>query len=431
MKDIRHASEDTGGALPAGRQGSIRNISIGRRAARHQAEIEEEHVHHLPPEPPHHRPRRRARRFWLIGGGVVVLCALAGVLLSTVFAGATLTIYPKKQVVDLPATLQAQQNAPVGVLQYQTISVTRSASQTVAAQGTARVSRAASGLITISNSYSSAPQRLIANTRFEAQDGKIYRIRDSVIVPGSSGSTAGTVTATVYADSPGPDYNKSSATFTIPGFKGDPRYSKFAATTQGAISGGFVGDEPSVAPADLAVAKTALQKQVDADVRAAAASQIPVGSVAIPGTLGVVFADMVQTASADKTATLTQSATATGGIVRQADLAAAIARKAVVGYKGEAVLFGDVSKTALTVATSTKLSDGALTLLLSGQTELVWQFDPNALIAALVGKDKSEFQTVIQGFEPAIAKADASIRPFWQGKFPNDPEKILVKTATN
>jgi len=433
MQDIRHSEEGAG-------ERSIRNISVGRRSRpsatadpSRNGRAEADHtVHDLPDRQAGfpHRRRRRVNRFWLIGGGVVVLCALFGLLISTVFAGATVTVTPRIEQVPLPATLQAQQNAPVGVLPYQTITVTRSASQSVAAAGTQRVSRPASGVITISNNYGSAPQRLIANTRFEAPDGKIYRIRDSVTVPGSSGGKAGTATATVYADSPGPDYNRSSATaFTIPGFKGDPRYSKFSAESQGPLGGGFIGDEPAVAPADLAAAKSALQKQVDADVRAAAAAQIPQDSAAIPGTLTVVFADIVQTSGADKTATLTQSATATGAIVRVADLAAAIARRGVTGYKGEAVLFGDSSKMVLAAATSSKLSDGALTLQLEGSTTLVWQYDPNALLAALVGKDKSEFQTVIQTFKPAVAKADASIRPFWQGKFPSDVSKISIKTA--
>ena len=377
------------------------------------------------------RRRRPRRRLWLLGVGIIGICVVLGLLLSTVFAGATVSIEPKVAEVTVPPTLQAQLNAPVGVLSYQNISVTRAASQNVAATGMQRVSRPASGIITISNTYSTAPQRLIANTRFEAPDGKIYRIRESVTVPGMAGSAAGTVTATVYADSPGAEYNRTTpTTFTIPGFKGDPRYSKFTARSDGAISGGFVGEEPAVAAADLAAAKTALQKEVDAAVRAAASAEIPEGYSAIPGTLKVNFADIVQEAGENKTAKLTLSATATGAIVRQGDLASAIARRVVDGYQtSEAVLFGDVSKMTISVATSSASTEGTLTLNLEGQATLVWQFDQAALKQALVGKGKDEFQTTIESFQPAVQKADASIRPFWQGKFPDKPEKISIKIA--
>ncbi len=436
MRDIRHSASDG--------ERSIRNIPVAKHrprpstslgASRTEVVADHAELEDMPDDqeielPRPRRRHRRTRRLWLIGAAVVAVCAFFGLLLSTVFAGATVTVEPKVEEVAVPSTLQAQLNAPVGVLSYQLISVTRSASQSVAAAGTARVSRPASGVITITNTYSTASQRLIANTRFEAPDGKIYRIRESVVVPGMSGAKAGTVTATIYADSPGESYNRSAQTvFTIPGFKGDPRYSKFSAESQGAISGGFIGDEPAVAPADLAAAKNALQKQVDADVRAAAAAEIPAGFVALPGTLAVNFADITQEAGEGKTAKLTQSATASGAIVREGDLASAIARKAAEGYKGEAVLFGDVSKMSLSAATSSSLQDGTITLNLGGTATLVWQFDLPALQKALVGKSKSEFQEVVEAFQPAVKKADASIRPFWQGKFPDNPEKISVKIS--
>ncbi len=416
---------------------SIRNISVGQR--KHAKHPEATHDDRDlspdgPAEIPHRRPRRRRNRFWLFALIVIAVCAVLGLLLSTVFAGATVTVTPKTQSVTLPATLQAAPNAPTGVLSYQTVTVTRSASLSVAAQGTQKVSRPATGVITLSNTFSTASQRLIANTRFAASDGKIYRIHDSVTVPGATGSgadlKAGTVSATIYADSPGPDYNKpAGATFTIPGFKGDPRYSKFTGISMGAISGGFIGDEPAVAASDLTAAKTSLQQKLDTDVRTAAASEIPDGFVAIPGTLDVVFSDLTQTAGSDKNATLTQNATASGIIVRQGDLAAAIARKTVSDYQGEAVQFVDASAMNVSLATTSKRSDGAITLALQGSASLVWQFDPNALAQALVGKSKSEFQQTIQAFRPAVSKADATVKPFWEGKFPTDPKKITIKIA--
>lgn len=417
---------------------SIRNISVGHRRQHARPSVTEDHSEHehereLPPdgpeELPRRRPRRRSRRFWLVALVVVAVCAVLGLLISTVFAGATVIVHPRTETVTVPASLEAAPNAPLGTLSYQTVTVSRSSDVTVPAEGTQRVSRPASGTITISNAYNASAQRLIANTRFEAADGKIYRIRDSVTVPGMSGTNPGTIKATIYADSPGPDYNKAAgATFTIPGFKGDPRYEKFTAKADGAIGGGFVGDEPAVSAQALSEAKTSLQQKVDADVRAAAAAEIPEGYVAIPGTLQVTFSELSQTAGPDKTAKLTQNATASGVIVRQSDLASAIARRAVQGYQGEAVTFLDASTMDVEAATTTR-TDGTITVNLRGEASLVWQFDPNALSQALAGKSKSEFQGAIAAFQPAVEKADASIRPFWQGKFPSDAGKIKVKLA--
>src|SRR3989344_5820643 len=197
MQDIRHSEDGPG-------ERSNRNISVGRRA-RHAATADHT-VHNLPDRQAEfpRRRHRRGKRFWLVGSAVVAVCALFGLLISTVFAGATVTVTPRTEQVQLPAILQAQQNAPIGVLPYQTVTVTRSASQNVAAAGTQRVSRPASGVVSIINGYSSASQRLIANTRFEAPDGKINRIHDSVTVPGMAGGKAGTPPPTADADPPRP-----------------------------------------------------------------------------------------------------------------------------------------------------------------------------------------------------------------------------------
>src|SRR3989344_6461800 len=219
--------------LPSGsdERRSIRNIPISpnHRPSRLGRPAGEEDYSRGNPSP---RLRLSRRTFWwtlaILGfGGLFIL-------FTTVFAGATVTVYPRTAKVDAPEKLEARLNAPPSALAYETFTVTRFATTSAPATGTRTVSRQASGLITISNSYSPASQRLIANTRCEAADGKIYRIRDSVTVPGMSGGKTGVTRASVYADSPGPEYNRSSATaFTIPGFKGDPRYSKFSARSEG------------------------------------------------------------------------------------------------------------------------------------------------------------------------------------------------------
>lgn len=427
--------------LPRGDR-SIRNIPIpthSKRTSRPirdiEIEAEEEETIYTESAPPRRKGKRRARHLWKWALLVIVVCGGAGVLLSTVFAGATVTVYAKRATVQAPETLSARLNAPLGVLDFELETVSSSATTTVPATGTQQVSRQASGVITVSNTYSSASQRLIANTRFEAPDGKIYRIRDSVTVPGGSAQNPGTVTAIVYADSPGAEYNRTDSTnFTIPGFKGDPRFTKITGKSSGALSGGFVGQEPAVAATELERARTELRQQLDATVRSSAASSIPEGYVAIPGTLEIIFGSLEQRAGENNTAVLTQTATAHTMAIRAADIAAAIARSKAEGYQGEAVLIEDVGTLGLSMATTSKSTDETVTLRMSGSPTLVWQFDPNALKEALIGKDKKEFPSVISSFAPAIVCAEAApcgvvIRPFWQSSFPEDTKKITIRVA--
>ena len=405
---------------------SIRNIPI---PPGHHHIARQDIPEYYQPEPP--APRRRAKRrpgrflAWALVVMVVCVGGVAGV--SMTYAGANVTAKPRTEEITASTTLMAQVSAPVGTLAFTRVTATVSATTTVPATGTKKVSRTAHGAGTISSAYT-ASQRLIANTRLEASDGKIYRLASSVDLPAN-----GSVAAQINAESPGEDYNRSgSTTFTLPGFKGDPRYEKFSAKSQGAISGGFVGDEPAVADADLEAAKAELKAQLDKGTERQLAKSIPDTSMAVPGSLDMEYGEVVQAASDDrKTATLSQSATASGAILNVRDFASALAKKTVSDYKGEAVDFKNKSALAVAVATTTEAGEDQLVLQVTGNATLVWQFDPNKLKEAMLGKDKTQFQPIVQAFAPAITSATATVRPFWMKDFPSSPDKIDIEVDTD
>lgn len=100
----------------------------------------------------------------------------------------------------------------------------------------------ARGKIVIYNNYGTEPQTLVSTTRFETPDGKIFRLAQGVIVPGmteiSGKKEPGAIEAQVVADQPGAEYNIGPSSFTIPGFKGGPKYEKFSAKSSSAMVGG-------------------------------------------------------------------------------------------------------------------------------------------------------------------------------------------------
>ena len=418
---------------------SIRNIPVSSRGRKHEPviDMEEEPVDAMEMREARpmmrRRPGKSRRVFFIIAAAVVVVCAIGGLLLSTLFAGATVTVYPRQQAITPSGALVAKLNPSSTELGYQTMTINRSATTTVNASGVKQVSRSASGVITIYNASGPDSQRLIANTRFEAPDGKIYRIHDSITIPGDTkaadGSiTPGSATITVYADSPGDSYNRGETKFTIPGFQGDPKYTTVYAQAD-AITGGFVGAEAAVAPADLSTAGDTLKQTLTQAAQSALSSQIPAGYMAIPGTLLVTFSDLAQSPGSTGTATISQSATMSGSIVQASALAAALARSNVQGYNNEAVAFADVSQVSIAAATTTQPGQD-MPIVVSGTPTLVWQYDPGALKTALLGKKKSDFESIIESFSPAIQRAEANVRPFWEGSFPSDPAKIQVVAGT-
>ena len=236
----------------------------------------------------------------------------------------------------------------------------------------------------------------------------------------------GKATALVYADSPGSDYNRGSTRFTIPGFKGDPRYDKFYATAE-SVTGGASGTEPAVSQSDLGNAKKDMEQELAQGLASEASGKIPEGYLAVPGAFAISYGDPTSSDAGGGKATVSLAATATAAIIRAADLANAIAKIEVEGYAGEAVAFADPTMVSM-AATGTPFAPSSDNLMveLGGTATLVWQFDSAALSAALVGKPKEQFQTILEDFKPAIDHATASVRPFWKSSFPADVADIRI-----
>ena len=409
---------------------SIRNVPVPPNR-RQFIPVQNEHAHRGG------GARKGGGSFWLWTVAVIVACVAVGLIVSNFFAGATITVTPRQIHVDTLPALQAIRNAPSGTLSYELMTVSQGASSTVPANGTAQVNTAAQGTLTIYNAYSTVSQKLVTNTRFKAPDGKIYRIHQAVTVPGAKNGAGGVLTpgniqTTVYADKPGADYNISSFTrFTIPGFAGDPRYSKFYATAE-AISGGFSGTAPAVSSADLKNAETAMRQEILNGLPRAIASRLPQGFAAVTGALAVQYGTLSNVSAGNGSALLTQNATATVAIVGSSDAAAAVARIQVPGFGGEEVNFADPSKVLFTLPSGATFSPEATTLLIdiSGASTIFWQFDEDKLTHDLAGKNKGDFESIVKTYAPAVAKATASLRPFWRSTFPEDALQINIKISS-
>lgn len=171
--------------------------------------------------------------------GLVFLLVLATGALGffLVFPSATVTINPQtiNDSYDQSFTVDAATGSDEVPLEKTTQEVTVNIAGIAsgAAATPAGAGSKAKGKIKISNNYSSDAQSLVATTRFESTSGKIYRIQETISVPGN-----GSVEAEVVADGSGESYNMTEGNFTIPGFKGSEKYEKFSASIVNPITGG-------------------------------------------------------------------------------------------------------------------------------------------------------------------------------------------------
>jgi hypothetical protein len=385
-------------------------------------------VQQLPPKP----KRPSTFRWWPWILAAVLIIVLGGLALFAL-RKTTVTVVPRSHTIVFdPTTSQftayPAATAATGTLAYTVVTSQLQDSQSVPATGTQDVETKAQGSVTVYNDYSTAPVKLIANTRFQTPDGLIFRVPDAIVVPGKTGSTPGQVSVTLFADQSGQQYNIGPVSrFTVPGLQSTPAmYSNIYAQSTASTTGGFSGQQAGVDPNTLANTQAALRSQLAQEAQTAASAQTGTSTTVLPGLVQITYQDLPQTAAASGSAEVNEQATIQMPVFDTNSFTQAIAQNVGEDSQGTPLtLVPGQGFAAQTSSASTTLGSEPLLFTLAGSATLVWQLDSNALSLALAGHDQNAFDTITAGF-PAIQEAHARIEPFWKTTFPSDPADINV-----
>ncbi len=369
-------------------------------------------------------PRTSSRGLWVTAAASIIVLFL---IFSFAFAGVKMTIVPREETAALNGQFTAKKSDPS--LPYDVMTLNKMGEKTVPAGGKEHVERKASGTLTIVNNHSTASQKLIKNTRFETPTGLIYRISEDVTVPGQSllngKLVAGTIDVTVYADKPGTTYNLQQAAFTIPGFKGDPRYSTITGKTKTAFTGGFSGEMSVVDDATLKSARESLRTDIVKSLLLEVQGQIPVGYTTLDGLYTVTYqSDPETNDAAGISATLHEKATLSIALFPEKNLSSTFLSSATGASSTVRITNTDTLKGTI-VGDATDIMSDSFTFKVSGSPHFVWTINTAALKESLHGKARSELQTILTKY-PEITKADVTFRPLWRQKFPSDPNDISI-----
>lgn len=179
-----------------------------------------------------------AKRNYFSLNALIKFFSISGLL---IFAAAMYLILPKADIrvslkevplkIQIPVAVSKSVNTPnltSGIIPGQYFLLSKSGSKIIETS-----SSKIGGTIEIYNAYSVNPQKLVAQTRFETKDGKVFRIKNPVIVPGAKMQGAklipSSAKAEVYSDDTSSEYLIGPSYFTIPGFKETSKYAGFYA----------------------------------------------------------------------------------------------------------------------------------------------------------------------------------------------------------
>jgi hypothetical protein len=214
---------------------------------------------------------------------------------------ATISIFAKKDVKSADGVISvdaSQDNIDQDkmIIPGKILNFDESISETFSATGLKNVSnQKAKGKIMIYNEYSSAPQVLVATTRFLSGDQKLFRLISGVVVPGmtkvGADTKPGVVEAEVVADEAGDSYNIGPSNFSIPGFKdsNSGKYSKIYAKSVVAMAGGGNGANNSkiISDKDLSVAKDKISLDASAAIKKKIKDSVQGGTVILDDAISL------------------------------------------------------------------------------------------------------------------------------------------------
>lgn len=385
-----------------------------------------------PPRPVSDRPVFRGEPdrngFPYITAGIAAVAVIGSTALLFAYAQAKVTITPK--LVSAPIQQELTATLGGGQLPFELVTVEKTATANVEAESSENVNDPATGTITILNAQGS-PQTLIKNTRFESPEGLIYRIQESVTIPGGSPSAPGSVKATVYADMGGDQYNIGPSSFTVPGLKGSAAYTLVTAKSDSAMEGGFSGTRASVSEGTRDREQERIKPKLAESLNEEVAKQLPAGYIVLPGATFVSYAPARDSAGEDDTVNVNVRGTAVAVAMPEAAVASAIAASIQGDYAGEPVSLGSLEGLTLTPATpGTPAPDlQSFRFTLSGTANVLWEVDPNRIASTVAGKDRDAAFAILQGF-PEVGSAVLALRPPWRQAFPDDPTEIVIATTT-
>ena len=372
---------------------------------------------------------------WLV---VVVSVVFLFFALSYLFSKATVTINPKVQDMVLKESLSAGKGGNGNVLPFDLVIISGEESKIVPTAEAKDISQKAEGVVLIYNAFSSNSQLLSIDTRLEGSNGKIYKTKKALVVPGMKNGAPGFIEAGVYGAETGEEYNSGPLDFTIFGFKGTPKYSKFYGRSKGEITGGLKGKFPVIPESQKTAVINELKETLQAKLFEKVADQIPDGFILFKNAIffDIDGGDNIDYVSfKDKMLPLKIRGTLYGFLFDENKLTKKIAENNITQYDGSAVYLPNIQnltfswpagQVSLFNENSVSLENiKNINFNLAGAAKIVWKFEADKLTADLLGQPKENFSQILLRY-PNVSSADLVVSPFWKTSIPDEMESIKV-----
>lgn len=358
--------------------------------------------------------------------------------LSALLGKTELTIHPKHRQPNVNADFVAYPDKRDGELSYEIMTLEATSESQVEATGQVQVKEQATGVIEIIKTTPGA-ERLITNTRFRTPEGLIFKIKDSVVVPGAvkdndGASVPGTIQAEVFAEDVGETYNiKAGTTFDVPGFEEGgytELFKAISARNREPFTNGFDGLQFQIGTSTLETARQALQIDLRNNLLARIQNEKPADFIAFQDAVAITYNQLPAVEYGKDLVTIKEQAILQIPLFDSKDFGSFLARETIPTYSGDQVRVDDPNAlsfryTSPTTSSSVIANEPSLKFNLTGKPLLVWEYDVNKLTKDLAGLPRTAIHNAILAYS-GIDSASVRITPFWKRSFPDNAEEIMI-----
>ncbi|MCA9365084.1 MAG: hypothetical protein KC736_04280 [Candidatus Moranbacteria bacterium] len=374
---------------------------------------------------------------WNIAIVTTILIILAGgaFLITQKRATVAVVTQPKEINVTTPLSADTANEITAPIIKAHVIEVSAKATGEAQTTGEKNISdKKARGSVIIYNEYSQEAQPLVATTRLLTEDGKLFRLVETVSVPGikivNEQKQPGAIEVEVIADQSGKEFNVGPGTFSIPGLDGTQREEKiYAKSTRPMIGGGEEsGTIKTVSEKDIESAKENAEKELQEALISEASQKINSDETLIKETITLMVTEENTTPSREVIAQKVEhtiSASAKFFVIQSNDITKIIEQKA---EKDAIKLSGEV---AMEISYN-KIQTNAQNTGFSGEVKAKITYTPNINTQKfqqdIAGKTREEIGKLLEKEYQNIEKIEMRIwPPFNQKTLPKNPEKIVIE----
>lgn len=384
--------------------------------------------HDFPPV----EPDSNSQKIWwfiaFISVGVLIFA------LSFFFSGATVVITPK----IVPITLKdevfiAKRTAPVDSLGFETMSLSGEVSKTVLSTSSKEVSIKAVGEVMLYNGFSTKGEKITKGTELVSTNGKIYKTKNTVTVPGYTLDTAkknipGSVRVAIEASVSGAEYNQEATDLSFKNFTGTKK-EKIYARSVGAIAGGQVGMIAVLDDTVRAQMVDELTETLRQKLLSQAEVQIPKDFLFYPESAKLAVETKEIPIEGDQTAiSMVQSGTMDLVLMNKKTLSKSIAKIADSEYDNAPIYIPELATLAFSYepADVPGIKDiPEVRFRLIGDARVVWEVDTASIQKSLLGAREKDFKKMTSEYL-SVDAAELTITPFWIKTIPEKIEKVTV-----